>query len=84
MFYGVFAVAAVIGAPLYFVWRKNHIAQRPIHEVAFIMSDGSPCCRHTESEEIVKNCRNPHCKAKLSYKIIEHIKSAKHLICLAL
>lgn len=63
---------------------KNYIASRPIHEVAFVMSDALPCCRHTESRETVRNCKNPHCKAKLSHKIIEHIDKAKHLICLAM
>lgn len=63
---------------------KNFIASRPIHEVAFVMSDALPCCRHAESRETVRKCRNPHCKAKLSHKIIEHIDSAKHLICIAM
>lgn len=32
----------------------------------------------------IQKCNNPHCKAKLSRKIIEHIDSAKHLICIAM
>lgn len=63
---------------------KNYVVSRPIHEVAFVMSDALPCCRHAESKKTVRNCKNPHCKAKLSHKIIEHIDSAKHLICMAM
>lgn len=75
---------AADGLYLYYEARKKHIAQRPINEVAFVMSNDLPCCRHTESRGTVERCRNPHCKAKLSHKIIEHIKSAKHLICIAM
>lgn len=81
-------VLAVFGAVdilhLYYVKRKNHIAKRPIHEVVFVMSNGLPCCGHTEDRNIVQNCRNPFCKAKLSHKIIDHINEAKHLICIAM
>lgn len=85
---GISATAVLFGAAValerFYEARKNFVASRPIHEVLFVMSDGLPCCRHSERTEIVRNCRNPHCKAKLSHKIIEHIDSAKHLICIAL
>lgn len=85
--FGVSAVAVIATADmlyLYYVLRKNLIARTPINEVAFVMSDALPCCKHTENTETVKKCTNPHCKAKLSNKIIEHIDSSKHLICIAM
>lgn len=55
-----------------------------MNEVAFVMSDGLPCCPHSIDINIIDGCRNPHCKAKLSQKIIRQIDSAKHLICIAM
>lgn len=69
---------------LYYIHRKNHIEKRAVHDVAFVLSDGLPCCKHTENKETVQKCENPHCKAKLSHRIIKEIDSAKHLICIAM
>lgn len=71
---------------LNYVYRKNHIAQLPVNDVAFVMGDGLSFCEHehTDNRETVKICENPLCKAKLSHKIIGHIESAKHLVCIAM
>lgn len=64
---------------------RKRIKSREINEVVFVMSNSLSCCRHSEKDiEIVKKCQNPHCKAKLSHKIVNHINSANHLICVAM
>lgn len=85
--YGLPAIGLLLSIDLlhlYYFYRKDYIASRPIHEVAFIMSDGLPCCTHYENPTTIENCENPHCKAKVSNRIINHIHSAKHLICIAM
>lgn len=69
---------------LYLNNRKKRALQHSVNEVSFVMSDSLPCCKHSEIKRIVQNCVNPHCKAKLSHKIVKHIDSAKHLICVAM
>lgn len=69
---------------LWYVRQQNRVRKQAINEVAFVMSNALPCCPHSTDIKTIKKCRNPHCKAKLSRKIIEHIDSAKHLICIAM
>lgn len=69
---------------VYFLRKKSHKISNPLNEVFFVMSNALPCCPHTADIKTVNNCKNPHCKAKLSKKIIGHIDSAKHLICIAM
>lgn len=69
---------------LWYVRQKNRVRKQAINEVAFMMSNSLTCCSHSTDIKIIQKCRNPHCKAKLSRKIIEHINSANHLICIAM
>lgn len=64
--------------------QRKRMAQRPIADADFIMSNNLPCCPTTISESNLKKCINPHCKAKLSHKIINHIDSAKTILCVAM
>lgn len=83
--YGLLASALMLSADFLYAWylqQKNRSPQ--LNEVFFVMSTALSCCSHTADPKVIKKCRNPHCKAKLSRKIIEHINSAKHLICLAM
>lgn len=68
----------------YYQRQKKRIPRPSIQENIFIMTDAIPCCAHSVDIREVEACINPHCKAKLSHKIIGHINSAKHLICIAM
>lgn len=85
--YGLLTAAMVISIDkLYeiFILRKKSHWRGPLNEVVFVMSNALPCCPHTADIDTIKKCRNPHCKAKLSRKIIDLIDSAQHLICIAM
>lgn len=65
--------------------QKKRLQQREIKEVCFLMSNRLPCCHHSNDvDSQLLNCKNDHCKGKLSNKIIQHIESANHLICIAM
>lgn len=86
MKYGFSTVAFIVFIDhLYerYILRKR-FRSLPLNEAVFVMSNTLTCCSHTENLKIINDCKNPHCKAKLSRKIIEHIDSAKHLICVAM
>lgn len=83
--YGLFASALLLSTDvLYSLYLRQKNRLPRLNEVNFVMSADLPCCAHTSDVEVIKKCRNPHCKARLSRKIIEHIDSAKHLICIAM
>lgn len=63
---------------------KKRIPRQSINEVVFIGSDVNPCCPLNANIRQVEGCQNAHCKAKLLHKMIDHIDSAKHLICIAM
>lgn len=82
---GFFASAFLLSTDLLIGWYLRQKNRSPrLNEVVFVMSNALPCCPHTADVEAIKKCRNPHCKAKISRKIIDHIDSAKHLICIAM
>lgn len=83
--FGVFVTALLLSTDVLYAWYLRQKNRPPrLNEVFFVMSNALPCCPHTADVKVIQKCRNPHCKAKLSRKIIEHIDSAKHLICIAM
>ncbi|XP_031625226.1 mitochondrial cardiolipin hydrolase-like [Contarinia nasturtii] len=85
MKFGLLASTLLVSTDLLIGWYLRQKNRSPrLNEVFFVMSNALSCCPHTAKEDAIKKCPNPHCKAKLSRKIIEHIDSAKHLICIAM
>lgn len=84
--YGLYAAAILLSTELLCSWyvrQRNRISHRPVHEVYFMMSNQKYCCSYSNTKKYTK-CPNSYCKAKLSHKLIEHINSAKHIICIAM
>lgn len=73
-------------------WRINKRNRIPLHinEVFFVMSNQSGdnlrcfCNVYQTNMQQATACPNPHCKAKLLNKIVAHMNSAQHLICIAM
>lgn len=85
--YGFFTAVLVLSTDVFYMLyerQQKRIASRPVHEVTFIMSDGLRCCDFRANIKTLDKCQNKHCKGKLVHKIIQHINSANHLICIAM
>lgn len=85
--FGFYTAAILLTTDVLFSWyvrQRNRLSQAPINEVHFMMSNDITCCSSKPNDKRPNNCKNPNCKTKLMRKIIQHIDSAKHMICIAM